>query len=281
MQDNSNWKVPILNDHSMVFPITFMDEEKNDTESAIQATIEGTQKLCTEIARKTDLNSINGNKILETGLKVISESISREQNYYYNRNIAAINAENALALENQKTRNRIFVAEYSAQLKARQLEGIELRKENKKNSWDKLSMDEYGVLEVVTMSPNNIPESKPRKLLDITHLRMTQIYPKNYYSERVAVITWDDMDESIVLSGSSYSPTGLGKVFNKYGVRIHSATNYKKDKLELIWNYLVRNSNRLDKVAFLGWNLTKDGWKFQKEYEDTFEILLGGDVNEG
>ena len=253
-------------------PIRFMEETFINPIDVIN-------QFDTKYNVRIDNKTPEGKKALEERLSYVCDAAENQRRYTNNCLIEGIKHQNAMELEHEKARNRMAVAEYSARLKERQLEGIAIRKENTKNAWDKLSMDEYGVLEVVSMYPDNRPESRPRALLDITHLRMTQIYAKNYYSERAAVITWDNIDEPIVLIGEGFSPAGLGKEFNKHGVRIHCGGNYKKEKLELIWNYLVGNSNKVERPAFLGWNLTKDGWEFQDKYEDTFEGLIGGGSN--
>lgn len=156
--------------------------------------------------------------------------------------------------------NRKKQEERKAFWKEKLNQGIYERKINRENAAFAAFENADGeICMQMKMANGSVYYSPP--VLNVQRLNMI-VYNTFDLSDCVAIITWDNGKNKIILSDQNLSPDGMKKALEKKGVFILTSRERKKETAGLIFSYLYSKANYILLPRSLGWNKVEADWIF-------------------
>jgi len=182
--------------------------------------------------------------------KFFLDSLAKEQEFGYKVALENLKAENASKLEDKKHDNAM-----------KRIEGILTRKEELDNATEAIFKDSDGRFRLEKRYPNE-PPKYTSPILNCINLQAYQICDLETHERIRVLLTADNLKNNIILEKEDINSKGLSKCLANHGSAVTISRDRKKNALELLYSYLMRESKVIEHPTHLGWNQTSNGWVF-------------------
>lgn len=182
--------------------------------------------------------------------KFILDSIAREQEFGHKLEIERQKAAYARDLEDKKHDNAM-----------KRIEGIMDRKEELDNATEAIFKDSDGRFCLEKRYPNKPPKHTP-PILNCVNLQAYQICDMETHEQIRVVLTADNLKNNIIIEKEDINSRGVSKSLSSHGFEVTIGRDKKRNTCDLLYSYLMRESQVIEQATHSGWNRTNSGWMF-------------------